>query len=168
MVKPRQLAPIVGQVSDDLPTNLMTSPNRNDALEKGTTFTFGSWTCIADGSGCFTNHLDDHQVVESVPTNQHLLNNSTALEAGVENPPEDPQEEKNFDQIKRYWADPESTVQTRVDNSDLLDGIDRMTNKLAECVNLAQSSLDKHGVPRISDPTITKPKNHHSSDISPM
>ena len=63
MVKHRQLAPTMGLVSDDLPTNFMASPNRNDALDQGTTFTFRSWTYVADGSGGFTNHLDDHESV---------------------------------------------------------------------------------------------------------
>ena len=128
-VKHRQLAPTVGRISDDHQANSMGSPNHDDALDKGTTLTFMSWTCVADGSGCFTNHLDDHQVVESIPTNQHLLNNSTALEAGVENPPEDPQEGETFDLIKRYWTDPEEMTHPRVDNSDLLNGIDHVSKK---------------------------------------
>ena len=50
-------------------------------------------------------------------------------------------------------------------NSDLLDGIDRVTNKLAECVNLVQSTLDERGLPRVQNPTITKSQSHHSDDI---
>ena len=89
-VKHRQLVPTVGQVSDDPPPNSIASPNHDDALEKGTPFTFGSWTCIADGSGGFTNHFDDRQAVESVSTNQHLSKNSAAPAAGAKNPPEEP------------------------------------------------------------------------------
>jgi hypothetical protein len=47
-VKHQQLAPTMGQV-DDLLVNSMASPNHDDSLEKGMTFTFGSWTYIADG-----------------------------------------------------------------------------------------------------------------------
>ena len=75
MVKHRQLAPTMGLVSDDLPTNFMASPNRNDALDQGTTFTFRSWTYVADGSGGFTNHLDDHECVESNSNDQLPSNN---------------------------------------------------------------------------------------------
>ena len=71
-VKHPQLAPTVGQVSDDLPVNLMASPNHDDALKKGTTFTFGSWTCVADGSGGFSNHLDDHTNVDLYSTKVHV------------------------------------------------------------------------------------------------
>ena len=59
-VKHRQLAPTVGRISDDHQANSMGSPNHDDALDKGTTLTFMSWTCVADGSGGFTNYLDDH------------------------------------------------------------------------------------------------------------
>ena len=100
-VKHRQLAPTVGPISDDLPTNSMVSPNFNNALEEGTTFTFGSWTCIADGSGGFTNHLADQESVESNSTDQLPPNNSAAPEANIENPLEDLQKEENFDLIKR-------------------------------------------------------------------
>jgi len=125
-VKHRQLAPTMGPISDDLPTNSMVSPNFNNALEEGTTFTFGSWTCIADGSGGFTNHLADQESVESNSTDQLLSNNSASQAAITKNPPEDPQEEKTFDLIKRYWTDPEAVSHPRVDNSDLLDGIDHV------------------------------------------
>ena len=57
----------MGQVSDDLPVNSMVSPNRIDALENGKTFTFGSWTCIANGSGGFSNHLNDHRSMNLIP-----------------------------------------------------------------------------------------------------
>jgi len=147
----------------------MGSLNLDNTLEKGMTLSFGACTYIADGSGGFTSHLADPEDAELSHTEENCAQDNSAAQAAImQNPPENIQEKENFDLIKRYWTDPESNVQTRVDNSNLLDGIDRMTNKLAECVNLAQSSLDKHGVPRISDPTITKPKNHHSSDISPM
>ena len=78
-VKHRQLAPTVGRISDDHQANSMGSPNHDDALDKGTTLTFMSWTCVADGLGGFINHLDNHQDVGSVSTNQNLPDNSAAL-----------------------------------------------------------------------------------------
>ena len=83
----------------------------------------------------------------------------------MQNPLENTEEEENFDLIKRYWTDPESTAQTWVDNSDLLDRIDRVTNKLANCVNLAQSTLDECGVPCVKSSTITKSCSYQSDDI---
>ena len=69
MVKHRQLAPAVGQVSDDPLTDSMASPSQDGILEKGTALTFRSWTCIANGSGGFTSHLDDRQAEESYSIN---------------------------------------------------------------------------------------------------
>jgi len=89
MVKHRQLAPTVGQVSDDPPMDSMASPSQDGTLKKGTTLTFGSWTCITDGSGGFISHLNDHQAEESDSTHQHLPNNFAAPAAAIENPPED-------------------------------------------------------------------------------
>ena len=74
----------------------MASPSQDDTLENGTTLTFGSWTCIADGSGDFISHLDDLQAEELDSTNQQHPNNSAALAAAAENPPEDSQEEKKI------------------------------------------------------------------------
>ena len=107
MVKHRQLVPIVGPVSDDPPTNSTASPNHDGTLEKGTTLTFGSWSCMADGSGGFTNRLDDQRPEESDSPNQQLpqqLDSSSCRSAGF---PEDFQKEENFDLINRYWADPD-------------------------------------------------------------
>ena len=92
----------MGPVFDDLPTKSMASPNSDNALEKGTTFTFGSWAYVTDSSGGFTNHLADQDSVESNPTYQLPSNNSAAPVASAKNPPEDSREEENFDLVKRY------------------------------------------------------------------
>jgi hypothetical protein len=67
--------------------------------------------------------------VESNSTNQLPSNNSAAQAAITKNPPEDPLEKETFDLIKRYWTDPEAASHPRVDNSDLLDGIDYVSEK---------------------------------------
>ena len=89
-------------ISDDPSMNSMASSNFDNALDKGTTLTFGSWTCVADGSGGFTNHLADQDSMESNPTYQLPSNNSAAPVASAKNPPEDSREEENFDLVKRY------------------------------------------------------------------
>ena len=109
----------------------MASPNRDNALEKGMTFAFGTWTYFVDGSGGFTNHLANQDSVESNPTYQLPSNNSAAPVASAKNPPEDSREEENFDLIKRYWTAPEAMSHPRVDKLDLLDGIDHVSKKIA-------------------------------------
>ena len=133
----------MGRVSDDPSMNSMASPNCDNALEKGTILTFGSWTYIADGSGGFTKHLEDHESVESNSTDHLPSNNSTAAMTNTENPPEETREDENFDLIKRYWIDTEATSQPRVDNPDLLKEIDHVSEKIAQCIDLAQATLEQ-------------------------
>ena len=126
----------------------MASSNPGNVLEKGTILSFGSWIHIADGSGGFTSHLVNPENIEPSLADEALtpINLATQV-ANMENAPVDSQEEENFDLIKRYWTDPEATSHPRVDNSNLLNGIDRAMEKLAECLNLAQTTLDEYGVP---------------------
>jgi hypothetical protein len=57
-VKHQQLARHVGGFGDDHRKNLIAPFNFNHALlDKGTTFIFGSWVCIANGSSGFHSHL---------------------------------------------------------------------------------------------------------------
>ena len=47
----------MGQITDDLLMDSMATSDFTNTIEKGTTFIFGSWICVADGSGVFTSHL---------------------------------------------------------------------------------------------------------------
>jgi hypothetical protein len=70
VVKHRQLARQVGVFIEHPPENSMASFNFTSAmLDKGTTFIFASWICIANGSGGFNSHLVDSRKPEaSTPT----------------------------------------------------------------------------------------------------
>ena len=58
MVKHRQLAPTVGLLAKDLQKNSIAHFNFGfPAIDTGTTFVFGSWVCITNGSGGFYSHL---------------------------------------------------------------------------------------------------------------
>jgi hypothetical protein len=53
------------------PENLMASLCfTNTVLDEGTTFIFGSWICIANGSGGFNGHLADSRKPEASTANQ--------------------------------------------------------------------------------------------------
>ena len=81
----------------------MASPNSDNILEKGTILSFGAWTYIADGSGGFTSHLADPENAGSHHTDVDLAQDNLATQAATtQNPPENTQEEENFDLIKRY------------------------------------------------------------------
>jgi hypothetical protein len=60
-VKYRQLACQVGAIIDDPQENSMALFNFTSTMpDEGTTFVFGSWVCVADGTGDFCRHLTDN------------------------------------------------------------------------------------------------------------
>jgi hypothetical protein len=66
--KPRQLARQVGEhqvgerIEDPLENSMALFKFPNPVLLKGTTFVFGSWACVADGTGNFRRHIVDDAV----------------------------------------------------------------------------------------------------------
>jgi len=68
--------------------------------------------------------------------------------------------------IENYLKDLMAIPRQKIDNSDLLNGIDRVTEKLAECINLAQTTLDNYGIPYVKKNfTTTRSHNPQSDDI---
>jgi hypothetical protein len=68
-IKHRQLACQVGVLIEDPLENLMALFNcTSTTLDEGTTFTFGSWFCIANGCGGFNSYLaDTRELTASTP-----------------------------------------------------------------------------------------------------
>jgi hypothetical protein len=65
-IKHRQLARQVGVFIKHPPENSMPSFNFTSAvLDEGTTFIFGSWICVANGSGGFNSHLANSKEPEA-------------------------------------------------------------------------------------------------------
>jgi hypothetical protein len=48
-------------IEDPLDNSMMTFNFSTIALEKGTTFIFSLWVCVANGAGNFHHHLIDHK-----------------------------------------------------------------------------------------------------------
>jgi hypothetical protein len=66
VVKKRQLAREVGVFIEHPPKNSMASLNFTSAmLDKGTTFIFGSWICVANGLGGFNSYLANSKEPEA-------------------------------------------------------------------------------------------------------
>jgi hypothetical protein len=65
-VKHRQLARQVGVIIEHPPENSMASFSfTSTMLDEGTTFVFGSWICVTNGSGGFNCHLVDSRKPEA-------------------------------------------------------------------------------------------------------
>jgi hypothetical protein len=68
-VKHRQLARQVGVFIEHPPENSMASFDfTSDVLDGGTTFVFGSWVYIANGSGGYNSRLADTKELEAPTT----------------------------------------------------------------------------------------------------
>jgi hypothetical protein len=66
-VKHRQLARQVEVFIEHPPENSMASFDfTNAVLDEGTTFIFGTWVCIANGSSGFNSHLVDTREPEAL------------------------------------------------------------------------------------------------------
>jgi hypothetical protein len=51
---------------EDPLTNSIAIINSAPVLEEGTTFVFGSWICVANGSDSFNNHLADTRKLQKL------------------------------------------------------------------------------------------------------
>jgi hypothetical protein len=68
VAKHRQLAHQVGDSASSL-ANLMAGSSDANIVLEGTTLVFGSWDCMADGSGGFSSHLIAHKEPEAKTNN---------------------------------------------------------------------------------------------------
>jgi hypothetical protein len=85
-VKHRPLERQVGVFIEHPPKNSMASFNFTSVVpDEGTTFTFGSWVCIANGSSGFKNHLANSKKPEaSAPTSRCNIDNLADNLGGIE------------------------------------------------------------------------------------
>ena len=65
--------------------------------------------------------------------------------------------------IENYLKDLLAILRPRVDNSELLDGIDRVSVSIADCISLAESSLRKKK--SNAEPEKTSPQSDRLGDI---
>ena len=79
--KHRQLERQVGDSASSSANSMVRSSDANN-LPKGTTLVFGSWSCMADGSGGFSSHLITPKASESKTNNQSAEISSTAKLGG--------------------------------------------------------------------------------------
>ena len=163
--KHRQLARQVGASASSL-TNLMAKPSNANGVPEGTTFVFGSWACTADGTGGFSSHLITPEAPESKSTkqsaetnniaelgeNQGLLELDSEIIENVSTPTrihesaesDTNSNSENFQFSKtlgKYVAYLKSIKRPKIVNSELLDGVDRVSRSIEGCIKLAESTL---------------------------
>ena len=147
-------------------------------VPEGTTLVFGSWVCTADGSGSFSSHLVMPKTPKSKPNNQLAETDNVAELGGNQAPseldseivenvstPTHPHESAEFDTnsnsknsqfsetLGKYVAYLKSIKCPKIINSELLDGVDRVSRSTHGCIKLAESSLgSSKSQPNLSNP----------------
>jgi len=135
-------------------------------MPEGTTLVFDSWACTADGSGGFSSHLIAPKTHESKTTNQSaetcmvvefdgkqaLLELDSNIAGNVSTPTRihelaefdtnsDSENLYFFKTLGKYIAYLKSIKRPKIVNSELLDGVDRVSRSLEGCIKLAESVL---------------------------
>ena len=146
----------------------MAKSNQANNVPEGTTLVFGSWSCMADGSGGFSSHLITPKASESKTNNQSAEISDTAklgrdqallklnsditknastptrIHKSVESDANSDTEDFQFSEtLGKYMAYLESIKCPKIVNSELLNGVDRVSCQLRDASNL-QNQLSAH------------------------
>ena len=165
-----QLACQIGDSASSLANSMAGSSDANN-VPKGTTLVFGSWACTADGSGGFSSHLVVPNSTELKTINQPVEICKTAKLDEKEAPLElnsditenvstpnrihelaesdtnSDSENLHFSKILRKYVDYlKSIKRPKIVNSELLDGVNRVSRSIEGCIKLAESALGSSGI----------------------
>ena len=163
--KHRHLARHVGDSASSSANSTAGSSDTNNVPE-GITLVFGFWACTADGSGGFSSHLVTLNTPKPKITNQSAEICKTAELDGKPAPPElssdipenvptptrnlelaesdtnsDPKNLHFFKTLRKYVTYLKSIKCPKIVNSELLDGVDRVSRSIEGCIKLAESTL---------------------------
>ena len=149
--KHRQLARQVGDSASSSANSMAGSSDANNVPE-GTTLVFGSWACTADGSDGFSSHLvtPNSPKPKITPQPSDICENSdldgkrVLLELSSDNAENvstptrvlklaefdtnsDPEKSHFSETLGKYLTCLKSIKRPRINNSELLDGVDRVS-----------------------------------------
>jgi hypothetical protein len=135
-------------------------------VPQGTTLVFDSWACMADESGGFSSHLVTPNSPKPKTTSQltnicestDLDEKRVLLELNSDNPenvstptqalelPEsdtnsDPEKTHFSEILRKYVADLNTIKRSKINNSELLVGIGRVSRSIKGCINLQSLPL---------------------------
>ena len=144
------------------------SSNANNVPE-GTTLVFGFWACTADGSGGFSSHLVVPNSAELKTINQPVEICKTAeldekeapleLDSDItenvstpnrihelaESDTNSDSENLHFSKILRKYVDYLKSIKCpKIVNSELLDGVDRVSRSIEGCASSSQNLPSTH------------------------
>jgi hypothetical protein len=137
------------------PENLMSSFNLTSAeLDEGTTFTFGSWVCIANSSGAFNNHLANPKKLEA-----YALTSS----CDIDNLADDLSGIKLSDLIGSYTSHIKANSRPSISSDDLIARIDQVDDDIAGSIKLMEAALHQ---PNLTSSTRNFPETPHHPPVA--
>ena len=163
------------------------SSNANNVPE-GTTLIFGSWACTADGSGGFSSHLvtpnspkpkivyqvadirdsadfDKKRVLPELDSdNPGDVLTPTRTLSSVEFDTNSDSEKPHFSKtLGKYLTHLKTIKRPKINNSELLDGVDRVSQSIEGCIKLAETALGSSTSQQ--NPEVLNPPQKRSGDI---
>jgi hypothetical protein len=154
----------------------------------GTTLVFGSWACTADGSDGFSSHLvtpdsskpkaisqlvdiqgstdpDEKRVLlELNSDNTENVSTPTRTLGSVKFGTNSDSEKPHFSEtLEKYVTDLKTIKRPKINNSELLVGVDRVSRSIKGCIKLAEFAIG----PSTShqNPEVLNPPQKRSGDI---
>jgi hypothetical protein len=128
-------------------------------LDDGITFTFGSWICIANGSGDFNSHLSNTRKPEvCVSTSSRDIGNFI----------DDLGEFQLSDLIRNYASRLKAIPRPLIEVGDLIARVDRVGCNIAECTKLAEASFQRPGNPGSSTQNRSETPQHPPTGAGDM
>ena len=149
--KHRQLARQVGNSASSSANSMAGSRDANNVPED-ITLIFGSWACTADGSGGFSSHLvtpkspkpkttihladicrtadlDEKRVLPELGSgkSENATTPTQPFELAESDTNSDTEKTHFFETLEKYVTDLKLIKRPKIKNSDLLDGVDRVS-----------------------------------------
>jgi hypothetical protein len=135
------------------PENSMASFNFTNAVpDEGTMITFGSWVCIANGLGSFSNHL---------ATPRNLEASTSASSCDIDDLADDLSGIQLSDLIGSYASRIRANPRPLFKSDDLIIGIDKVDDNIAKCIKLTEDALQQHGDSASPTRNHSEPQHHH-------
>jgi len=135
-------------------------------VPEGTTLVFGSWACTADESGGFSSHLvtpnspkskitpqpadicensdlDGKRVLLELSSDntENMSTPTRVLELAESDTNSDPEKSHFSETHGKYLTCLKSIKRSRINNSELLNGVNRVSRSIEDCFKLAESTL---------------------------
>ena len=157
-------------------------------VPEGTTLVFGSWAYMADGSGGFSSHLvtpnspkpkitpqpadicensdlDEKRVLLELSSDntENVSTPTRVLELAESDTNYDPEKSHFSETLGKYLTCLKTIKRPRINNSELQDGVNRVSQSIEGCIKLAESTLGSSASRQ--NPEALNPPKERSGDI---